>query len=143
MSKEIKQAEISELEKQQKKRNLITVTFTIFGVMAGYWLFSNTKAKKSKLYSYLIGGGIIAGAGYRALTMEKATRRKEAIIEKKATLEQGYFKPAPAPLDAQVAQTTIVDLGAPTTTTGTSTGKPDRPQPLNPNPTKPVMVYKN
>lgn len=132
MSKEIKQAEISELEQQQKKRNLITVTFTIFGVMAGYWVFANTNAKKSKLYSYLLGGGIIAGLGYRALTMEKSTRRKEAIKTKKSKLEQGYYKPVSAPLDASAVPTTVVNLGAPSTST----------KPSNVSPNDPTMVLK-
>jgi hypothetical protein len=138
MGQEIKQTQIDELEAQNKRRNLATVTAVIFGVVAGYYVYSNTNAKKSQFYKYMLGGGLVLGLGYRLFTMEKATRRKEAIKKTKATLEQGDYKPAPAPIDSSAAPTTIVDLGAPTT----GTGKPDRPQPLNPNLTKPVMILK-
>lgn len=139
MSQEIKQAEITELETQNKKRNVVTLTVALFGVAAGYYVFMNTKSKRSNFFKYLVGGGLIFGVGYRLLTMEKSTRRKEAIKKKTATLTQGDYKPASAPLDSGAAQTTVVDLGAPVTTTG----KPDRPQPLNTVTKDPTMIYKN
>lgn len=138
MGQEIKQSQIDELEVQNKKRNLVTVTAVIFGVVAGYYVYSNTKAKKSQFYKYMLGGGLVFGLGYRLFTMEKATRRKEAIKKTKATLEQGDYKPAVALVDSSALPTTVVDLGE----TNTNTTKPDRPQPLNPNVKKPLMILK-
>jgi len=138
MSQEIKQAQIDELEIQNRRRNLATVTAVIFGMVAGYYVYSNTKAKKSQFYKYMLGGGLVFGLGYRLFTMEKATRRKEAIKKTKATLEQGNYKPAVAIVDSTALPTTVVDLGAP----NTGTTKPDRPHPLNPNVKKPLMILK-
>ena len=134
MSNQIKEAEISELEVQNKKRNLITVTYAIFGAVAGYYVFMNTKSKKSNFYSYLIGGALVLGGGYRLLTMKKTKKRKEAIKTKQASLESGYYKPAPALLDTGAAPTTVVDLGASNT---------PLVKPTNTSPKDPTMIYKN
>jgi hypothetical protein len=139
MSKEIKQAEITELEAQNAKRNIVTLTSALLGVAVGYFVFTNTKSKRADFFKYLIGGGLVFGVGYRLLTQKKTTRRKEAIKKKTASLEQGYVKPAVATVDSGAAPTTVVDLGAPVTTTG----KPDRPQPLNTVTKDPTMIYKN
>lgn len=139
MSLDIKQAEITELEAQNAKRNLVTLTSALLGVAVGYYIFKNTKSKRSDFFKYLIGGGLVFGGGYRLLTQKKSIRRKEAIKKKTASLEQGYVKPAVATVDLNEAQTTVVDLG----TSPTSTGKPDRPHPVNPNVLKPAPIYKN
>jgi uncharacterized membrane protein YebE (DUF533 family) len=139
MSLEIKQAEISELEVQNKKRNLITVTYAIFGAAVGYYVFMNTKSKKSNFYNYVIGGALAFGLGYQVLTMKKTKRRKEAIKKKTATLTQGDYKPAPALLDTGVVPTTVVDLGAPNPTTVNTPSV----NPTNTSPKDPTMIYKN
>lgn len=146
MSQEIKQSEITELQAQNAKRNIVTLTSALLGVAVGYFVFTNTKSKRADFFKYLIGGGLVFGVGYRLLTQKKTTRRKEAIKKKTASLEQGYLKPAVATVDSGAAQTTVVDLGASTTSSteiNKPTGNPDRPHPVNPNVLKPAVIYKN
>jgi hypothetical protein len=146
MSLELKQAEIAELEAQNAKRNIVTLTSALLGVAIGYFVFTNTKSKRADFFKYLIGGGLVFGVGYRLLTQKKTKRRKEAIEKKTASLEQGYVKPAVASVDSGAAPTTVVDLGAPTTSSSEinkPTGNPDRPHPVNPNVLKPAVIYKN
>jgi hypothetical protein len=146
MSLEVKQAEIDELEAQNAKRNLVTLTSALVGVAVGYYVFKNTKSKRSDFIKYLIGGALVFGGGYRLLTQKKTKRRKEAIKKKTASLEQGYVKPAVATGNFNEAPTTVVNLGAPTTSSSEinkPTGNPDRPHPVNPNVLKPAVIYKN
>ena len=126
MSNQIKESEISELQKQNAKRNIASMTFALFGLGAGYWVFANTKASKKYFLTYLLGGALVLGGGYRLLTMTRATRRKSAIHEKKALILRGDTKPAPANVSSDSAPTTVVDL------TPTGTSKPNT-----------GMIYKN
>lgn len=123
MSNQIKESEITELEKQNAKRNIASMTFALFGLGAGYWVFSNTKASKKNFFIYVLGGALVLGGGYRLLTRTRATRRKNAIQEKKTMIERGVTKPASATIQSDIAPTTIVDLtpaGTPTAPIGMS-----------------------
>lgn len=110
MSFNYRQEEIDELQKQNAKRNIASLTLALLGVGAGYWVFANTKASKKYFFTYMLGGALILGGGYRLLTMTRATRRKSAINEKKALILRGDTKPAPANVSSDSAPTTVVEL---------------------------------
>lgn len=110
MSFNYRQEEIDELQKQNAKRNIASMTLALLGVGAGYWVFANTKASKKYFFTYMLGGALILGGGYRLLTMTRATRRKSAINEKKALILRGDTKPAPANVPSDSAPTTVVEL---------------------------------
>lgn len=110
MSFNYRQSEIEELQKQNAKRNIVSMTFALFGLGVGYWVFNNTNAPKKQFLTYMLGGAIVLGGGYRLLTMQKAFRRKSAIASKKTMLERGDTKPAPAIVPTDSAPTTVVEL---------------------------------
>jgi F0F1-type ATP synthase assembly protein I len=45
--------------------SLEIISGIIVGVVAGYYVYSNTNAKKSQFYKYMLGGGLVLGLGYR------------------------------------------------------------------------------
>jgi hypothetical protein len=126
MSKELKEAEISELQVQNRKRNIATATSFVVGGIVGYAVFKQMKPKKGGMFKFVLGGSLLFGLAYWGLTLKRTTRRKGAIQEKRAMIEKGTTKPASAPAPTDQAPTTVVEL------TPTGTPKPSS-----------GMIYKN
>jgi len=110
MNPTIKEAEITELEVQNRKRNVATFTSFLIGGIAGYFVYTNFGGKKGKLFQYIIGGSLVLGTGYWLSTLKGVTKRKNAIQEKKSMIERGNTKPAPAPSPSETQPTTVVEL---------------------------------
>jgi hypothetical protein len=125
MKNEIISSEIRDLETQNKKRNLATVTSFLMGGIIGYAIWSQKSSNKAQVLKYVIGGSVIAGIGYWAITLKGVTKRKNAVEQKKILIERGQTKPTVASTQSDTQPTTVVELTP--IGTGQSTG----------------MVYKN
>jgi hypothetical protein len=128
MKNELIGSEITDLEIQNKKRNLGTVTSFLMGGILGYAVWTQTSNKNKQVFKYIIGGSAILGVGYWLYTLKGVTKRKNAIEQKKSLIERGQTKPAPVLNQSDAQATTVVELAN---------------NPAKPNSQSSGMFYKN